>query len=96
MTKIKEFQEILRKKKIDFALFANIDFARFNYDMAYISGYGGVGVLIIPKNKKPFLIVSRFEAKRAKEGGLKVYSPPKNKRLSEFTKEKIKQNKLKW
>ena len=93
--KIREFQEILRKKKIDLFLSANIDFSRFNYDMAYFSGYGGVGVLVVPKNKKPFLVVSRFEVKRAREGGLKIYSPPKGKKLSDFTKEKIKQNKIK-
>lgn len=94
--KIKEFQEVLKKKGIDFALFANIDFSRFDYDMAYFSGYGGVGALVIPKNKKPFLIVSKMEAKRAREGGIKVYSSLKMKRLSEFTKEKLKQNKIKW
>jgi len=96
MDKIKEFQKVLKKKKIDFFLAANIDFNRINYDMAYFSDYGGVGVLVIPKNKKPFLIVSRFEAKRAKRGGLRVYSPIKSKKLSEFTKEKLDQNKIKW
>jgi len=95
MAKIKEFQNILRKKKIDFFISCNIDFARFDYDMAYFSGYNGVGALIIPKNKKPFLIVSRFEAKRARERGLKVYSPTKSKRLFEFVAEKVKQNKIK-
>jgi Xaa-Pro aminopeptidase len=63
--------------------------------MAYFSGYGGVGVLIIPKNKSPFLIVSKMEAKRAKKGGIKVYSPQTGK-LSEFAKQKLKQNKIKW
>jgi len=95
MVRIKEFQEILKKKRIDFFLAANVDFNMFNYDMAYFSGYGGVGVLVIPKEKNPFLIVSRMEAKRAKEGGLKVCSPKKSKKLFEFIKEKTKQNKVK-
>lgn len=95
MVKIKEFQEILRKKKIDFFLAANVDFERYNYDMAYFSGYGGVGVMVIPKNKPPFLIVSKMEKKKAK-GTIKVYSPPKMKRLTEFTKEKLKQNKIRY
>jgi Xaa-Pro aminopeptidase len=93
--KIKEFQEVLKEKKIDFFLAANIDFARFDYDMAYFSGYGGVGVLIIPKDKKPFMIVNRMEAKRARADGLKVYSPKSKKRLSEFTNEILKKNKIK-
>lgn len=96
MSKIKEFQEVLKKRKIDLFLAANWDFNRIDYDMSYFSGYGGAGVLVIPKNKKPFLIVSKFEAKRAKQGGLNVYSPTKSKRLSEFTKEKLEQNKIKW
>jgi Xaa-Pro aminopeptidase len=94
--KIKELQHILKKKKIDFALFCNIDFSRFDYEMAYFSGYGGVGALIIPQNKKPFLIVHKMEAKRAKKGGIKVYSPQKIKRLSAFAKEKLRQNGIKW
>ncbi len=94
--KIKELQQILKKKKIDFGLFYNVDFSRFSYDLAYFSSYNGVGVLVIPKNKKPFLIVSKMEAKRAKKSKFKVYYPPKSTKLSEFTKEKLKQNKIKW
>lgn len=95
MPKIKEFQEILKKKKIDFFICCNLDFSRFDYDMLYFSCYNGVGALVIPSKKKPFLIVSKMEVKRAKELGLRVYSPLENKRLFEFIKEKIKQNKIK-
>lgn len=95
MPKINEFQEILRKKRIDFFISCNIDFSGLVRDMLYFSGYNGVGALIIPKNTGPFLVVSKMEAKRAKESGLKVYSIPKGKRLFEFVKEKIKQNKIK-
>jgi len=93
--KIKEFQDILKKKKVDFFIAANIDFERLNYDLTYFSGYNGVGALIIPKNKRPFLIVSRMEKERAKKGGIKVYSPKKGKKLFEFIKEKVKQNNIK-
>ncbi len=96
MPKIKEFQEILKKKKIDSFIAANIDFARFDYDMLYFSGYDGVGALVIPKNRRPFLIVSEMEKKKAKESGLNVYSPKKGMKLSEFTKKKLKQNGIKW
>ena len=52
MVKIKEFQQILRKKKIDFFIAVNIDFERIDYDTVYFSGYNGVGALIIPSKKK--------------------------------------------
>jgi len=94
--KIKELQTILQKKSIDFAVFCNLDFSRFNYDLTYFSGYNGVGILVIPKNKKPFIIVPKMEAKRAKQSSLKVYYPEKTKRLLELTREKLKQNKIKW
>src|SRR3989339_1819596 len=91
MPKINGFQQILKKKKVDFFISCNLDFSRFCYDMAYFSGYGGVGALVIPKNKKPFLVVSKMEAGRARMGGIKVYFPKKKKRLFEFVKEKAKQ-----
>ncbi len=95
MSKIRELQQILKKKGIDFAIFCNIDFERFDHDMAYFSGYSNIGVLIIPKNKKPFLVVPKIEAKKIKQRGIKVYSPKKGKKLLESIKEKIKQNKIK-
>ena len=73
MPKIKEFQETLKEKKIDFAIFCNIDIERFDHDMAYFSGYGDTGALIIQKNKKPFLVVPKMEAKKVKKKGIKVY-----------------------
>ncbi len=95
MPKRKEFQQILKKKKIDFFIAVNIDFERISYDMVYFSGYNGVGALIIPKKNKPFLVVPKMEAKKAKQSKFKVYSPPKNKKLFEFIEEKVKQNKIK-
>lgn len=95
MAKTREFQEILKKKRIDFFISCNIDFSRVDYDMVYFSGYKGVGALVVPKDKKPFIIVSKMEAKRARGRGLRVYSPSESKRLFEFIKEKVRQNKVK-
>jgi len=92
--KIKEFQDILRRKGIDFFISCNIDFSRFDYDIAYFSGYNGVGVMIIPARKKPFIIVARMEKKRIRKKGLKVYCPGKGKRLSDSTEEILKRNKI--
>ncbi|MBW2989269.1 Xaa-Pro peptidase family protein [Candidatus Woesearchaeota archaeon] len=89
--KIKEFQAILRKKKIDIFISCSLDFNRFDYDMSYFSGYNGVGILAIPSEKKPFLAVSRMERERAGKGGIKAYSPPKGTRLSEFISDMFRQ-----
>jgi len=37
--KIKQFQDELKKKKIDFALFFNLDFSRLNPNLFYFSEY---------------------------------------------------------
>src|SRR3989338_10303425 len=85
--KTKEFQSILKKKKIDFALFYNIDSARTEANMLYFSGYRGIGALIITKNKR-FLIVPKMEIGRVK--GIKAYIWDKDHRLFEFVKKKVK------
>ena len=74
--KIREFQEELRKKKIDLAFFYNLDSASFDPSMAYFSGYNGYGLMIIPakaKNAKPFMIVPKMEVTRARAKGFKLY-----------------------
>jgi len=92
--KIKGFQELLKKRKIDFALFYNLDSITYEKDMAYFSDYKGIGVLIIPKNKKPFLIVPEMEYGRSKNK-IKVYKWPKKKRLFEFVSTLINKSKIK-
>ena len=65
--KIHEFQSILEKKKIDFALFCNSDSSKINSNFFYFSGYKGLGCLIIPKKENPFLIVPEMEFEKAKK-----------------------------
>ena len=55
--KIKEMQKILMEKGIDVALFYNLEFDRINPNFSYLSGYDDIGFLVIPKNKKPFLLL---------------------------------------
>ena len=91
---IKEFQSILENKKADFALFYNLNSASFNPNLFYFTGYNGLGILVIPKQKNPFLIVPKMEYQRAKKSFKRVYSAEK-KRLFETLKEKLKKNKIK-
>src|SRR3989339_475485 len=90
MPKINGFQQILKKKKVDFFISCNLDFSRFCYDMAYFSGYGGVGALVIPKKKKRLF---EFVKEKAKQIGMKGKRIGVNK--EEFTlllKDALKKN----
>jgi len=93
--KIENFKSILEEKKCDFALFYNSDSSKFSPNMFYFSGYKGIGTLIIPKNKNPFLIVPEMELEKAKKSIIKkVYSMNK-KKFFESVYKIIKKNKLK-
>ncbi len=81
--KIKEMQKELRKKKIDFALFLNIEFDAVEPNIFYFSGYSGSGALVIPKNKKPFLVVHEMEYEKAKKTKIKAFVRKKGKRITE-------------
>ncbi len=93
--KLKEFQVELRKKNCDLALFYTADSSRVNPNMFYFSGYSGIGVLVMPKNKEPFIIAPQMEFQKAKESQIKkVYSMEK-KRFFESAGEIIRKNKIK-
>ena len=92
---LENFKSILEEKKCDFALFYNSDSSKFSPNMFYFSGYKGIGTLIIPKNKNPFLIVPEMEFEKAKKSIIKkVYSMNKKKFFESIYKV-IKKNKLK-
>ncbi|MBI2135019.1 aminopeptidase P family protein [Candidatus Woesearchaeota archaeon] len=68
--KIRELKAILKKKKLDFALFYSTGIEP-NPNMVYFSRYYGMGALIIPKTKPPFLIAPEMEYERARKSGIK-------------------------
>jgi Xaa-Pro dipeptidase len=80
--KVKRFQKVLKKKGVDFALLYNIDSTRLDPNLFYFSGYEGIGAMVIPKKKKPFLLVPKMEYERARKGKIMVYVLDK-KRLFE-------------
>jgi len=87
--RIKEFQEWLKGKNIDFALLLN------NYkqdpNLFYLTQLDlEFACLIIPKNKKPLLIVSSFEKERVKKyGKIKNVIGKKKGRLFEYIKHRL-------
>ncbi len=93
--RVNEFKQILEKNHADFALFYNSDSTKLNPNMFYFSGYKGLGALIMPKEKQPFLIAPEMEKLRAKKSMVKkVYSMDKKKFFESIYKI-IKRNGLK-
>lgn len=92
--RIKEFQKELARKKIDFALFVNLSSLSVDNELLYFAGYKGVGALVIPKKKKPFLLVPEMEYGRRKDKGIRVLKLRKKKKLFEEVLNAVKRNKL--
>jgi len=92
--RLKEFKAELAKKGVDFAVFLNLDTTRLDPNLFYFSGFEGIGALIVPKNKKPFLVVPLMEYERAKKSEMKVYALKKKKKLFESVADIIKKNKI--
>ena len=64
--KLKEFRNYLKEKNICVALFSNLHMQEFDPNFYYFSDYSGLGFLVVPKDKKPFLIVPEMELGKAK------------------------------
>lgn len=93
--KLNGFRGILEGKKADFAVFYNSDPSKYSPNMFYFSGYRGIGALIVPRNKQPFLVVPEMEFEKAKKSMVKkVYSMEK-KRFFESICEIARKRKLK-
>ena len=93
--KIKEFQQILGKKRCDFALFCNSDSSRANANLSYFSGYNGLGALVVPRKSQPSLIAPEMEFEKARKSAIKkVYSMDK-KMFFESIHNIIKKNHIK-
>ena len=54
-------QDILEKKNLDFAFFHNLHSTKINPNIMYFAGYNGLGALVIPKRKMPFLLTPKME-----------------------------------
>ena len=78
--RIKDLQDILEKKNLDFAFFHNLDSMKTSPNIAYFSSYNGLGALVIPKRKSPFLLAPKMECEKAKESMVKkVYAIDKKR-----------------
>ncbi len=88
---IKEFQEILERKGIDFALFYSYGMEA-NPNFYYFSGFNGVGAAVIWEN--PFLLVPRMELERAKKGSINHVYALDRKKAFQSAYEIIKKKKM--
>lgn len=93
--KIKELKAVLDKKNLDFAFFYSLDSSRINPNMAYFSGYDGLGALIIPKNKEAFLIAPKMELERAKKSYIKNVHPMDKKKFFESVRSILAKKRIK-
>ncbi len=95
--KINEFRKILEVKNCDFALFYNSD-QKASPNLFYFSGYKGIGALVVPANKPPFLVAPEMEFERAKKsvwnGFFRVYKMEK-KKFFESVYAHVRKNRLK-
>ncbi len=92
--KIKELQKELVKKKVDFALFYNLNPDGLDVNLFYFSGYKGIGALVVGQ-KKAFLMVPKMEFTKAKESMVKRVYKLDKKRLFDSILEKVNKSKVK-
>lgn len=87
--KLREFQEELRRAKIDAALFLNSE-AKTDLSIEYFTGtHIDYGALVVPARKEPFLVIPGFEAARiTKIAPVKVITPKKS--VSETIRDALK------
>ena len=93
--KKEELKRILKKKKVDFTLFYNLESEKYNPNIMYFSGYNGLGALIIPKKQSPFLIVPKMELERAKNSMIKRFFAMDKKKFFESINSVIKKQGIK-
>lgn len=91
--KISKLASLLQQKNCDIALLYNSDSTKTNTNMFYFSGYSGLGALVVPKSKQPFLIVPEMEYEMATKSFVKAYTMDK-KRFFESIYRIIKKNKI--
>ena len=88
--KIKELQQILKKKKIDLALFMIED-----PNLVYFSGFKDGVCLVVPKNKPAKLFVHRMDTIRAKKASrVRIAKLPKGVRLFPYIKKHFKAKRI--
>lgn len=87
-------QDILEKKNLDFAFFYNLDSVKINPNIAYFAGYSGLGALIMPKRKTPFLLAPKMEYEKAKKSMVKKVYAIDKKKVLDSVKSIVRKNKL--
>lgn len=71
--KVRELQKRLEKRKIDAAIFYNMNPVKEDPNLVYFEDYAGFGFLVVPKRKRPFLIIPRTDRGYAKKTRAKVF-----------------------
>ncbi|MBN1502666.1 aminopeptidase P family protein [Candidatus Woesearchaeota archaeon] len=69
--RLKKFQKRLKQMQIPVAIILNIN--SINPNVLYLCGYRGHGALIVPCNKKPFIIAGRRDYEKATKTHITAY-----------------------
>jgi len=88
-------QNILEKKNLDFAFFHSLDSMKINPNIEYFAGYNGLGALVIPKGKSPFLLAPKMEYEKAKKSMVKKAYAIDKKRFFDSVKIVLKRSGIK-
>jgi Xaa-Pro aminopeptidase len=92
--KVKEFQQYLKSKKIQYSVFLNFDM-EVNPNFFYFTGYSGIGALLIPDKGSCILFAPKMEYERAqKECRQGITIKKSEKRLLEDAAGCVKQGPL--
>ena len=86
--KIIELRKIIRQKKCNFALFYNSE--KPNPNMQYFTGYNGAGILVVPRNKTPFIMAPQMEFERARKSLIKKIFQMEKKKFFDSAYETIR------
>lgn len=92
--KIRDFQKTLQSRNCDFAFFYNSDSSNYNPNFYYFSGFSGIGALVIPKKKRPFLIAPKMEFERAKQSMIKKAYEMDKKKFFDSVNHVVRKNKI--
>jgi Xaa-Pro aminopeptidase len=83
--KVKQLQSFLQEKKVDAAIFLNLNMQP-DPNFFYLTRYAGHGCLVVPNHSSPYLLVAKMEHERANKSAIRKIYPLQKKKLFEELK----------
>ncbi len=96
MTNISDIQKELSKQGIDLIILSSLRSLGYDENIFYLTGYEGLGFLIIPKSSKPFIVAPALDYNRAKLSKLKCYRWEKGVKPFDLIQYLLKKNRINY